>query len=123
AIPVLLNHLHDDGFFEWYDDAVVDVDNSSKYRGIGVALKFQNEDGSFLVVCIRQDIDKDPHYTIVALAKGDTTSAQQVYDNCTSGNLLTEDFQWGDLLVKNRLDPQGFNQYKFAGIISFNDAA
>jgi hypothetical protein len=123
ALPALLNHLHSDGFFEWYDDAVVDIDNYSKYKGIGVSLKFQKEDGSSLAICIRQDIYKDPHYTILALAKDDKTSAQQVYDNCTSGALVTEDFQWGDLLVKNRLDPQGFNQYKFAGIISFNDVA
>jgi len=120
-LPVLLNHLHGDGFFEYYDDAVVDTDNASKFRGIGVSMKFQKEDGSSLVICIRQDIYKDPHYTIVALTKDDKTSAQQVYDSCTSGRLVTEDYPWGELVVKNRLDPQGFMQYKFAGIISFND--
>jgi hypothetical protein len=122
-LPATLKPPRKDGIFEFYDDVVVCIDNDSKYRGIGVSMRFQREDESSLVICIRQDIYKDPHYTIVALPKGDKTSAAQIYDNCTSGDLVTEDFRWGnDLLVKNRLDPQGFKQYKFAGIIAFNDA-
>ena len=121
-LPATLAPPRKDGIFELYDDVVVCIDNDSKYRGIGVSMKFQKDDESSLVICIRQDIYKDPHYTIVPLAKGDTTSAQQVYDGCTSGGLVTEDFRWGDVVVKNRLDPQGFKQYKFAGIIAFNDA-
>ena len=46
-----------------------------------------------------------------------------MYDDCTSGGLPKDDLRWGDLVVKNRLDANGFTNYKFAGIIAFNDAA
>ena len=122
TLPVQLNHLHGDDIFEFYDDAVIDVDNVSKFRGVGVSMKFQKADGSALVICIRNDIYYSPNYTIQAFAPGGSPTAQQVYDNCKSGGLIKDDFQWGDLVVKNTLDPGRFNQYTFAGVYSFNDA-
>jgi len=123
-LPVKFNHLcTDDDGFEWYSAVVIDADNENKYKGVGVSMKFQKEDGASLVICIRQDIYKDPHYTIKAFPAGDKTSAEQVYNDCTSGGLVTQDTPWGDLVVKNTLTPDPFNKYKFAGIFSFNDAA
>jgi len=120
-LPATLKPLHTDGPFEFYDDVLVCIDNYSKYRGIGVSMKFQKDDGSFLVICIRNDIYKWPHYSILAFAKGDKTSAYDVYNNCT-GDLVTKDFPWGsNLVVKNRIDPQGFNSYNFAGLLTFHD--
>lgn len=107
--------------FEFYSDVVVQVDNYSKIRGIGVSMKFQRDDGSFLIICIRNDIYKYPRYTIKAYPKGDTTSAQNAYDNC-NGDFVPGDFTWGsDLVVKNTLDVAPFNNYNFSGIFSFND--
>jgi hypothetical protein len=121
-LPVALGPLSDVDGFEFYDDAVIDEDNVSKYRGIGVSMKFQKQDGSSVVICIRNDMYHDPHSSIVTLAPGDTTSPYDVYSNCTSGGLVDNNFPWGNLVVKNTVDPVKFNQYTFAGIFSFNDA-
>jgi hypothetical protein len=121
--PRPLKPLSQKGGGEVYDDVVVNIDNVDKFEGVGVSMKFQKEDGTSLVICIRQDIYKDPHYTIKSFPTGDKTSAEQVYNDCTSGGLVTKDIPWGDLVVKNCVDPKGFNQYKFAGIFSFNDLA
>jgi hypothetical protein len=120
-LPAKLQPLSSLPPFEFYYDVVVNIDNYSKFSGVGVSLKFQKDDGSFLIICVRNDIYKDAHYTIKAFAKDDKTSPKDVYDNC-DGPLVTQDFPWGDLVVKNALDATGFNQYKFAGILSFNDA-
>ena len=108
---------------EVYDAVEVNIDNVNKFEGVGVSMKFQKADGTSLVICIRQDIHANPNYTIKAFPAGDQTSAHQVYNDCTSGGLVTQDTPWGDLVVKNCVDPRGFNQYKFAGILSFHDAA
>jgi hypothetical protein len=109
--------------WELYSDAVVSVDNYSKVKGIGVSLKFEKEDGTSLIICIRNDIYKQPNYTIQQYPKGDATTAQNAYDNC-SGDLVTADFKWGkDLIVKNSLNPKAFQEYFFTGILSFHDAA
>lgn len=104
-----------------HSDVVVNIDNNSKIRGIGVALKFEKPDGTSLIICVRNDIYHQAHYSIQSYPKGDSTSAQSAYDNC-GGPLVTTDVPWGsDLVVKNRLNPDGFNNYNFAGIISFHD--
>jgi hypothetical protein len=122
-MPTALPPLQSFPPFEFYSDVVVNIDNYSKIRGIGVSMKFQKSDETSLVVCIRNDIYKSAHYSIVTLEKGDKTSAQDVYNSC-SGDLITTDIKWGsDLLVKNRLNQQDFNSYNFSGIISFHDAA
>ncbi|NJK54121.1 MAG: hypothetical protein HC936_17515 [Leptolyngbyaceae cyanobacterium SU_3_3] len=117
--PVTLSPLQKCDGFEFYSDVAIAVDNYSKIRGIGVSLVFQKDDGSTLVICIRNDIYHDPHYTI---GEG-WPSAEIAYEECVNGELILEDVEWGrDLIVKNRLDPREFNQYTFAGIISFHDA-
>jgi hypothetical protein len=121
--PIALPALQSIPPFEFYSDVVVNLDNYSKIRGIGVSLKFEKIDGTSLIVCIRNDIYKTAHYSIQTYPKGDLTSAQQAYDNC-GGSLVTTDVAWGtDLVVKNRLDANSFNNYNFTGIISFHDAA
>ncbi len=121
-MPTKLNPITTVGPFEFYSDVVVNIDNYSKIRGIGVSLKFQKENGSSLIICIRNDIYKDPHYTIQSFVKDDKTSAQDIYNQC-SGDLVTDDFKWGsDLVVKDRLDKTQFPQYNFAGILSFHNA-
>src|SRR5262249_54868764 len=100
---------------------VVNVDNVSKFNGVGVSMKFQQDDGTSLVLCVRNDIYKDPHYSATLLKKDEKKTAQQVYDECTIGGLPTQDPTWGTFKVTNRLDKQSFNNYKFLGIISFND--
>ncbi|WP_433937358.1 hypothetical protein AB3662_22260 [Sorangium cellulosum] len=121
-IDATLSPLQKVGPFDFYSDVVVNIDNYSKIRGIGVSMKFQKEDGSSLIICIRNDIYHDAQYTIAQFPKGDTTSAEDAYNRC-SGALRTSDFAWGDLIVKNRLDEEGFQKYNFSGIISFHDAA
>jgi len=121
--PRPLKPLSQKGGWEVYDDVVVNIDNVNKFQGVGVSMKFQKEDGTSLIICIRQDIYKEPHYTIKAFPAGDKTSAEQVYNDCTSGGLVTQDTPWGNLFVKNCVDPKGFNNYKFVGIISFHDVA
>jgi hypothetical protein len=124
SLPIKFKQLWTDSDgFDWYDAVVIDADNESKYKGVGVSMKFQKADGTSLVICIRQDIHANPNYTIKAFPAGDTTSAHQVYNECTSGGLVTQDTPWGNLIVKNTLKPDQFNNYKFAGILSFNDAA
>ena len=119
--PVALPALQSIPPFEFYSDVVVNIDNNSKIRGIGVALKFEKPDGTSLIICVRNDIYHQAHYSIQSYPKGDSTSAQSAYDNC-GGPLVTTDVPWGsDLVVKNRLNPDGFNNYNFAGIISFHD--
>ncbi len=105
---------------------MINADNESKYKGVGVSMKFQKEDGTSLIICIRQDIYHEPKYAIVPLNQGDTTSAYQIYYDLSEGAvapLRTEDFPWGNLIVKNTLKPDPFYNYKFAGIFSFNDAS
>jgi hypothetical protein len=123
SLPAKLPPLQSAMGFEFYSDAVICIDNYSKYRGIGIAMKFQKEDGSSLGVCVRNDIHANPNYSIKAYAKGQNTSAEDMYNAC-SGPLVTTDFAWDkDFIIKNCLDPVGFMQYNFAGIISFHDAA
>lgn len=120
-MPVALPPLQSFPPFEFYSDVVVNIDNYSKIRGIGIAMKFQKEDKTSCLICIRNDIYHVPHYTIATLAKDDNTSAQDAYNNC-NGDLVTTDFKWGtDLVVKNRLDQKGFGSYNFSGIMAFND--
>jgi hypothetical protein len=122
--PITLNPLHASPPFEFYDDVVICLDNYSKIRGIGVSLIFQKPDNTSLAICIRNDIYHNPAYQIFSLKQGEKKTALEVYSNCGSGDLITTDFGWGnDLLVKNRLDPDGFKNYNFSGIISFHDAA
>jgi hypothetical protein len=125
-LPVTLNHLHGIEGWELYDNVVINADNESKYKGVGVSLKFQKADGSSLIICIRQDIYHQPKYAIVPLNPGDTTGAWKIYDDLSYSvvaPLKTEDFPWGNLVVKNTLKPDAFNNYKFTGIFSFNDAS
>ena len=126
-LPVTLNHLWTDEFgFDYYDAVVINADNESKYRGVGVSLKFQKADGASLIICIRQDIYYDPSYAILPLNPGDTKGAWDIYEILLPAfglPLKTEDFRWGNLIVKNTLKPDQFNNYKFAGIFSFHDAA
>ena len=120
--PVTLSPLTSVPPFEFYSDVAITIDNYSKIRGIGVSLKFEKEDGTSLVICIRNDIYHRAYYAIQHYPKGDQTTAKSVYDTC-GGDLVSADVPWGkDLLVKNRLNPVEFNGYNFSGIISFNDA-
>jgi hypothetical protein len=120
AGPVTLGPLQDVAGFEFYSDIVINVDNSSKFRGIGVSMVFQDENDSTLEICIRNDIYHFPYYTI-GFWDGAVIPAYEAYSYC-GGELRLEDFNWNNLIVKNRLDPSGFYQYTFAGILSFHDA-
>jgi len=126
-LPITLNPLNGDDGWEFYDDVVIDADNASKYRGVGVSMKFQKADGTSLIICIRQDIYYYPSYLIKPFKKDEYSwTAFEAYDVMIPGvdrPLSTEDFRWGDLIVKNTLKPDSFNNYKFAGIFSFHDAS
>jgi hypothetical protein len=105
---------------------VINIDNYSKYRGVGISMKFKKEDGALLVICLRNDIYYSGSYTIAKYPEGDKTSPQDVYDNCKAALNLDDfkDFQWGsDLVVKNSLDPAGFGAYNLAGLLTFHDPA
>lgn len=121
-MPTLLKPVFAYPPFEFYADVVVNIDNYSKIKGIGVSMKFQKADGSGLVICVRNDIYKWPHYKIITDA-GRELSAHDVYNGCTSGDLITEPTPWGnDLIVKNTMNKDDYNNYNFSGIISFHDA-
>lgn len=120
--PVALPPLTAVPPFEFYSDVAINIDNYSKIRGIGVSVKFEKDDGTSLIICIRNDIYHRAYYTIAQFPKGDPTTAQNAYDNC-GGDLVTADFPWGnDLIIKNTLMPNDFNNYNFSGIISLQDA-
>lgn len=107
--------------FDFYDDVVIDLTNYSKYKGVGVSLKFQKPDKTNLIVCIRNDIHKDPHYGISVV---DDETAESFYENCTGSedDRNFKDYAWGDdIVVKNNLDSEGWKSYNFNGIISFHD--
>jgi hypothetical protein len=55
-IPTELKPLHTVGPFEFYDDVKVLIDNYSKYKGIGVSMRFKKPGDKYLTICIRQDI-------------------------------------------------------------------
>lgn len=104
---------------DYYTDVVIDVANDSKYMGVGLSLKFEKEDKTHLIICIRNDIYKQPYYSIAV----SEDTAEQFYNKCNS-QLDKKDFEWGkDLIVKNNLDADGFQHYNFNGIISFHDPA
>lgn len=116
--PVDVKGLHIQDDFDVYDCVSYQNTNESKYKGVGLSLAFTCDGAGRLLICIRNDIYGNPQMNIAVAEQ----SAQEFYSNCNGGDKqLTHDVEWGPLIVKNYLDPAGFNDYKFAGIISFHD--
>jgi hypothetical protein len=117
-VPVDVKGLHMMDGFDVYDCISYQNTNESKYKGVGLSLAFTGDGAGRLLVCIRNDIYGNPQMNIAVSDQ----SAHAFYDNCNGGNRqLNHDVAWGPLTVKNYLDPDGFNNYKFSGIISFHE--
>lgn len=105
---------------EYYSMFQAAVANSWKCAGIGLSLKFANiagrpqDDG--VVICLRNDIYKDPHLTVMMT----DLTAEEVYSNYgNDGNIPPNGgAEWGQKQISFALDAQGFNNYTFNGVIA-----
>lgn len=115
--PARLAPIHQIGGIDVYDVAVYNHDNARWTEGIGLSLLFQSDEG-YANICIRNDIYHNPQF---AIATGQTPiDPEDFYYNLPSGQ-INQDKKWGNLVIKSYFNPVEFNDYKFNGIISFND--
>jgi hypothetical protein len=99
-----------------YDIFDVQIVNYSKYKGIGLALKFIDSADHPITIAIRNDIYHDGRLGVFM----NGVSAEAAYSGAGLEYTAPLKHDWGGGVIKITLDPEKFHKYNFAGIISFH---